>query len=163
MAIVTLRRALRGWGRFGAGLAILSVAACTNAFLPDNPPSVRGITVPLPPPSFTEATEVGVTIDGQISGAPSAGGFVLLYETVSDDGRFEYPDDQGGFLFEDVTVGRPGNCLQLSEYDGDTDEFGTVVAMKVVVATDEACMDALCSTQDALGACVCLEEWGVGC
>lgn len=163
MAIVTLRRALRGWGRFGAGLAVLSVAACTNAFLPDNPPSVRGITVPLPPPSFTEATEVSVTIDGQISGAPSAGGFVLLYETVSDDGRFEYPDDQGGFLFEDVTVGLPGNCLQLSEYDGDTDEFGTVVAMKVVVATDEACMDALCSTQDALGACVCLEEWGVGC
>lgn len=144
-------------------LFAVGVAGCTNVALPSPPPAVRGITVPLPPPSFAEATEVSVTIDGDSSVDAASGGFVLLYESVADDGRFEYPDGAGAFVFEDVVVNLPGNCLQLSEYDGTTDIFGQISSMKVLLAADEACAGSLCSAQDSLGACVCLEMWGVGC
>ena len=147
----------------GAALLVTALAGCTTVELPSPPPFVRGITVPLPPPSFAEATEIGVTIEGEIVSDPSPDGFVLLYEIVTDDGRFEYPDDTGAFVFEEVVVNLPGNCLQISEYDGTTDTFGQISAMKVQVAVDEACGGALCSAQDSLGACVCLDSWGVGC
>ncbi|MGB1700058.1 MAG: hypothetical protein ACPHRO_08905 [Nannocystaceae bacterium] len=157
-------RRRRRWSRAAAvTLWVLGAVGCTNAFLADPPPFVRGITVPLPPPSFAEATAVTVTIEGETVNGPTDGSFVLLYETVSEDGRFEYPDEAGLFVFEDVTVGLPGNCLQLSEYDGESEQFGEISSMKVQVATDDACADALCSDQDAQGACVCVVAWGVGC
>ena len=152
-----VRRALLGLA-VGSS-AVVGVASCSNVEASPLPPSPRGITVPQPPPSFAELEQVTVDIDGD---AESMEGFVLLYESFSDYGRFTYPEADGGFLFTEVIVPLPNNCLQLSQVDGDG-VVGATRSSRLEVLDGEACGSGLCSEADTLGTCVCLVPQPGGC
>ena len=98
-------------------------------------------------------------IDGD---AESTEGFVLLYESFSEYGRFTYPEADGGFLFSEVVVPLPNNCLRLSQVDGDG-VVGKTRFSRLEVLDGEVCGAGLCSEADTLGACVCLVTPPGGC
>jgi hypothetical protein len=104
----------------GAGNATGEPAVKPRLFIKD-----RGIAVPVPPPSFTEAPEVEAHIWGDINDEFQSGTLVHLLETVSGfetdvgadaqscDGVQELDDDEScDFLFKDVPVDLTDNCFE---------------------------------------------------
>lgn len=157
------RASLSRWGLSLLAGAAACVLSCATVDLPELAPAPRGITVPLPPPSFAEASEITVDVEGQSYTEVADGSFVILYDAILENGYLEYLDPDGGFLFEQVPVSLPSNCFQLSGYDGAEDGFGSVGFWKVEVRSAEACADTLCSQMDAQGDCACLYEYPAGC
>lgn len=146
-------------------LAGVSAVACTPTFLSENgtPADFRGITIPLPPPSFHDNPNLTIDVDGSIGQEPGPGTVVGLWESVAQEGRLTAPDDEGDFVFEGVDVVADQSCLEIWY---DTNEAGDIVrseiaAYKVVILEgDDMCNDAAntCSEQDDNGACLCLDR-----
>lgn len=157
-----MRAALRRTVAVGA-LTVAMAAGCNPHPFLIPAPNLRGITIPLPPPSF--ADEVLVTMD--LSGtAPesedSPGTRAFLYEKGTDRGYFVFVDD-GAFTFSDVIVDIDDNCLETWLVDGDGDESTSAQYRVQLREGVEACESLSCSEQDEVGACLCLEPWTVGC
>lgn len=144
----------------GVGLGV--AGACTNAelYVPDAG-EFRGITIPLPPPSFTDADEVTIDVSGNINHEPAPGTVVALWESEAGEGRLVPPEDDGSFLFESVVVVPDQSCLELwSEYPEDGDIIrSSEASYKVIVVTDdpECGSQDLCSAPDDDGNCLCLD------
>ena len=143
---------------FGLGAA----HACTNAelYVPDAG-EFRGITIPLPPPSFADADQVSIDVSGSINHEPNPGTIVALWESEASEGRLVPPEDDGSFLFEAVVVVPDQSCLQLwSEYpeDGEIVRSSEAAYKVIVVADDPECgTQQLCSPPDDQGSCLCLD------
>jgi hypothetical protein len=127
-------------------------------------PTLRGITIPLPPPSFVDEGIVTIDVEGSIPlGFQAPGTRAFLYEKETGRGYFVFADQQS-FVIPDVLVDIDDNCLESWFVDGIDEEESTVVNYKVVLTEgEEACMATSCSPMDEQGACLCLEKWSAGC
>ena len=127
------------------------------------PPSLRGITIPLPPPSFADEVLISIDVEGSVPyGFDDPGTQAFLYEKGTDRGYFTFIDG-GSYTIYDVLVDINDNCLETWFVGIDNDE-SSVVDYKVQLREGaEACGAPGCSAMDDLGACLCLEKWTVGC
>ena len=158
------RRGLRLRRAAWAVAALLSLSACNQVSFYRRGPSLRGITIPLPPPSFHDEQIVEIDVDGSVPSDAGRGTQVFLYDYGVQDGYFEYAAENGSFLFEDVPVDLQDNCLELYYVTPDDEESGSTFYRAVLRNGPEECTELnQCSEQDAEGACVCLEKWNSGC
>ena len=128
-------------------------------------PTLRGITIPLPPPSFADEVLVRIDVEGNVPfGFESPGTQAFLYEKVTGRGYFVETDGISYTIY-DVLVDVTDNCLETWFIDGVDGEESTMVDYKAVLREgEEACtIDDTCSAMDDLGVCLCLEKWTVGC
>ena len=127
-------------------------------------PTLRGIAIPLPPPSFADDVLVTIDVEGSVPmgfEGPSTKAF--LYEVSTGRGYFVRTENLE-FTIHDVLVDINDNCLETWFVDGIDGEESTLVSYKAVLLEGEACMDdSTCSAPDDLGACLCLEKWTTGC
>jgi hypothetical protein len=126
-------------------------------------PTLRGITIPLPPPSFADEVLLEIDVEGSVPfGFEDPGTTAYLYEKSTGRGYFTMVED-GGFIHHDVLVDIEDNCLETWFEDIDGQE-STMIDYKVELREGaEACGDPDCSAMDDVGACLCLEKWQVGC
>lgn len=148
-------------------IALLPLAGCGGEpiFLRDGP-DFRGITVPLPPPSFVDDPLVDVDLEGQFGpGRGGPGSRVYVQETVTELGYFiDIVDDDPEFVVPDVTVDVTNNCLRTWYVDGQDAVESTDRFYRVTVETDpELCAAETCSATDDVGACLCLDVRNSGC
>src|SRR5690606_35164096 len=128
-------------------------------------PTLRGITIPLPPPSFADEVLVHIDVAGQVPfGFESPGTHAYLYEKVTGRGYFVETDGMDYTIY-DVLVDVTDNCMQTWFVDGVDQEQSTTIDYKAVLREgEEACTsDSTCSAMDQMGVCLCLEKWTVGC
>jgi hypothetical protein len=143
-------------------LAVFTLACNEPRFLIPSP-TLRGITIPLPPPSIAVEAVVTIDVEGGIPlGFEGPGTRAFLYEKGTGRGYFVYAEDQT-FTIYDVLVDIDDNCLESWFVDGIDDEESSAVNYKAVLAEGDACMDPSCSEVDQQGACLCLEKWSTGC
>lgn len=126
-------------------------------------PTLRGITIPLPPPSIADEVLVTIDVEGSIPlGFQGPGTRAFLYEQGTGRGYFIYAEEQS-FVIHDVLVDIEDNCLESWFVDGVDGEESSAVNYKAVLAQGDACMETSCSQMDEQGACLCLEKWSTGC
>lgn len=98
-------------------LALGLVTACNATLIvqTDGPYiDENGISVPVPPPSFSAAPVQLVDIEGTLEiGAPKPKTAVYLYEGTSARGYFVYATDVGEFKFTSVELDLTDNCLEV--------------------------------------------------
>lgn len=128
------------------------------------PPTLRGIAIPLPPPSIADEVLIYIDVEGTVPMGfdhPETQAFVK--ETATDRGYFV--STQGlEFTIQDVLVDIGDNCLETWFIDGvDGDESSLVSYKAILLEGVEACADPSCSALDDVGACLCLEKWTTGC
>ncbi len=128
-------------------------------------PTLRGITIPLPPPSFADEVLVRIDVEGNVPfGFDTPGSYAYLYEKSSGRGYFVETDGINYTIY-DVLVDVTDNCLETWFVDSVDGEESQIVDYKAVLREGaEACSaDDSCSAMDDLGVCLCLEKWTVGC
>jgi hypothetical protein len=128
-------------------------------------PTLRGITIPLPPPSFADEVLVRIDVEGNVPfGFDVPGTQAFLYEKVTGRGYFVDTDGMTYTVY-DVLVDVTDNCMQTWFVDGVDGELSSTIDYKAVLREgEEACTtDKTCSAMDELGVCLCLEKWTVGC
>jgi hypothetical protein len=152
------------WARIASVLAMsVFTLACNEPHFLIPSPTLRGITIPLPPPSIVDEGLVTIDVEGGIPlGFEGPGTKAFLYEKGTDRGYFVYADETT-FTIYDVLVDIGDNCLESWFVDGIDGSESTVVNYKAVIAEGEACMELSCSEVDQQGACLCLEKWTTGC
>jgi hypothetical protein len=153
----------------GLGLASLVltvgvVVGCNEPRFLVPAPTLRGITIPLPPPSFADEVLVHIDVAGTIPfGFGGPGTQAYLYEKSTGRGYFVDTDGVSFTIF-DVLVDVNDNCLETWFVDPIDKETSTFSDYKAVLRDGEACStDDSCSAPDDLGVCLCLEQWTVGC
>ncbi|GEM_PF-4359401 len=138
-----------------------------NPFSLGDVPSFRGLTIPLPPPSYIDDPWVQVDVDGRVPhSAANTGTQVTLFEKVTERGYFTYVD-QGEFLVPDVLLDVTNNCMW-TYYLEDGGQNQSALAYYKVVLLDSSveasvCEEDQCSPLDEQGMCACLEKWETGC
>lgn len=148
-------------------VALLPLAACGGEpiFLRDGP-DFRGITVPLPPPSFQGNPVVDVDLEGAFpQGRGGPGSRVFVQETVTDLGYFiDIVDDEPMFLVPDVTLDATDNCLRTWYIDGQDAIESADRFYRVTIQTEpDVCAEGNCSAADEEGACLCIDVRNSGC
>jgi hypothetical protein len=148
----------------GVCLAAPLLAGCNEPRFLIPAPTLRGITIPLPPPSFADEVLVHIDVEGTVPfGFDNPGTQAFLYEKVTGRGYFITTDGMG-FTIYDVLVDVGDNCMHTWFVDGvDGSESSTISYKAVLHEGEEACSDLSCSAPDELGVCLCLEKWTVGC
>ena len=140
---------------------LLSASACNEVSFLRPPPYPRGITIPVPPPSFTSETEHRFDVEGDLppSEAPDATRVELFEKTT---GRGYYTHSVGGSWFiPEVLVDLDDHCLTVTSRD-ETQEISSEQDFKLILETGDACEPG-CSAPDDEGNCVCIEFWNSGC
>lgn len=147
----------------GLGLVALSVGGCRDYEFLAAPPSLRGITIPLPPPSFADEGLITIDLEGTVpAGFVGPGTKALVFEKGTQRGYFVFTDTPDYTIY-DLLVDLEDNCIETWVVSED-DEESTRIDYKAVLLEGEACAeDMSCSAPDLLGACVCLEKWSAGC
>lgn len=153
----------------GAGslvlLALLSLSSACNSysFYLDGP-NFRGITVPLPPPSYKALQEpIRIDVEGSLPGGQSdPDAIAYLYDVTGERGYFTIVEPDGRtFIVRDVLTDLADNCFaSYVEIDGQETD---VAFFEIVVLEGDACDDSLCSAQDEEGACLCVDPWSLPC
>lgn len=155
-----------GWLAIASLVAICGLTVgCNEPRFLIPAPDLRGITIPLPPPSFADEVLVHVDVEGSVPfGFEVPGTKAFLYEKVSGRGYFVDTDGMSYTIY-DVLVDVTDNCMQTWFVDGVDGEESTTIDYKAVLREgEEACTtDSTCSAMDELGVCLCLEKWTVGC
>jgi hypothetical protein len=151
--------------------ALALVAACGLSLGCNEPrflvpaPTLRGITIPLPPPSFADEILVHIDVEGNVPlGFDAPGTKAFLYEKVSGRGYFVSTDGITYTIY-DVLVDVTNNCMQTWFVDVVDGEQSTAIDYKAVLreGEEDCTSDNTCSAMDELGVCLCLEKWPVGC
>ena len=126
-------------------------------------PTLRGIAIPLPPPSFADEVLIYIDVEGNVPlGFEHPDTQAFLYETSTARGYFV--GTMGNeFTIQDVLVDIGDNCLETWFIDGVDGEESSLVSYKAVLLEGEDCAGLSCSAPDDLGACLCLEKWTTGC
>jgi hypothetical protein len=157
----------RGFARLASftTLAMLLATGCNETTFLVPPPTLRGIAIPLPPPSFADQVLVHIDVEGSVPvGFQHPATQAFLYEKSTARGYFAGTEDNE-FTIYDVLVDIDDNCLETWFVDGVDGEESSLVDFKVILVEDaEACAaDLNCSPVDDVGACLCLEKWTKGC
>ncbi|WP_052556261.1 hypothetical protein [Enhygromyxa salina] len=144
--------------------ASVTVVGCNEASFLVPPPTLRGIAIPLPPPSIADQVLVYIDVEGGVPmGFDHPATEAFVYETRTERGYFVGTDGLE-FTVQDVLVDVTNNCLETWFVDGVDGEESSLVSYKAVVLEgEEACANPSCSAPDDLGACLCLEKWTTGC
>jgi len=161
----------RGWRRTLAAalltITCASVTGCNDPMFLTPAPTLRGITIPLPPPSFADEVMLYIDVEGNVPvGYQHEDTNAYLLEKRTGRGYFVGLDggDLTSYTIRDVLIDVNDNCLETWFVDGVDYEPSTVVDYKAVLREGaEACMDTSCSAMDEQGMCLCLEKWTVGC
>ncbi|WP_157596493.1 hypothetical protein [Plesiocystis pacifica] len=143
---------------------LLVTTACVEHALLVPAPTLRGITIPLPPPSFADEVLLTIDIEGVVpDGFSGEGTQAFLFEKGTSRGYFVLTEGPV-YNFYDVLVDIEDNCLETWFVDGVDGQESSVIDYKVELREgEEACGDPDCSAPDEMGACLCLEKWTVGC
>jgi len=168
----SLKAYLSGTIRFRITLAVFMVAcvgglspSCNQHPLYQNPPNFRGVTVPLPPPSFAANPVLSLEIDVTIPwGHVGSDTVVYLYESRQDQGYFIY-GRQAIVRFSGVEIDSRDNCL-MTYFETEDGEESAVGFSQVVLNEDiEQCkVDTSCSELDTdMNACLCVVYRSTGC
>lgn len=152
---------------FGLASLVLTaglVVGCNEPRFLVPAPTLRGITIPLPPPSFADEVLVHIDVEGNVPfGFEAPGTYAYLLEKSSGRGYFVETDGMTYTIY-DVLVDVTDNCLETWFVDPIDDEVSSTVDYKAVLREGDACSeDASCSAPDDLGVCLCLEKWTTGC
>jgi hypothetical protein len=160
-----VHRGIRGWIKMATLLATAVVTvACNEPHFLIPAPTLRGVTIPLPPPSYAEDVLISIDVEGSVpQGFEGPGTRAFLYEKGTGRGYFVFTDEST-YTISDVLVDINDNCLENWFVDGMDGEESTAVDYKVVLQEGaDACSGTTCSAMDDVGACLCLEKWTVGC
>ena len=127
-------------------------------------PTLRGITIPLPPPSFADEVLVNIDVSGSVPmGFANPGTQAYLWEESTGRGYFVSTEGTD-FTIYDVLVDVNDNCMHTWFIDGVDEEESSVADYKATLQEGaEACESTSCSAMDEQGMCLCLEKWTVGC
>jgi hypothetical protein len=142
--------------------ALVGVGGCRDYEFLAASPTLRGITIPLPPPSFADELLISIDLEGTVPmGFEGPDTQAFVFEKGTQRGYFVFTDTSD-YTVHDVLVDLDDNCIETWVLAGD--EESTRVDYKAVLLEGEVCTtDASCSAPDMLGVCVCLEKWSVGC
>ena len=143
-----MRRAGGARGRVLAALGWwAALAGCDDGLTPqDEAPVIDAASID---PGAGDAV-TRLTIAGRLSAAPAAGTLVYLYEHRRARGFFVMADDDGAFVFEDVSLDMQDNCLQLYAQEPGAPR-GSLNAFYVFAWADG---DSPVWTSEETGACV---------
>jgi hypothetical protein len=100
----------------------------------------RGISVPLPPPSFVDASEQDVDVEGEVVGDdPVLAGTLVHVEDLHGDGVGEVELAAGAtsFTIEGVGIDLTANCLELWLVAPDGREGDRVLVHAEIVGPQE--------------------------
>lgn len=151
----------------GVGLCLLSTACNNDPMFLTPSPTLRGITIPLPPPSFADEVLLYIDVEGNVPiGYQHPDTKAYLYEKSTARGYFVNLEDESltNYTIRDVLVDVEDNCLETWFVDGVDNEPSSTVDYKAVLREgEEECGDPSCSAPDDMGMCLCLEKWTVGC
>lgn len=145
-------------------LALVPLAAtgCRDYEFLAPAPNLRGITIPLPPPSFADEKLIHIDLEGTVPmGFEGEGTQAYVFEEGTQRGYFVLSDGPSYTVY-DVLIDLDDNCIETWVVTAEGEE-STLVDYKAVLLEGEACSDDACSAPDQLGACVCLEKWQAGC
>lgn len=144
------------------GLSLALVSAC-NEHTPlgsSGGPEFRGITVPLPPPSFRGATFLDMEFTGQVRGTQSER--ILAWDSVQKQGIAGAVDPAGNFRLPPWSVNVQKHCIELRSADS-LGHVSSASYYSMIVATGPACQDSHCSVQDSKAECLCLTRRSANC
>ena len=143
-----------------AGLLLLT-GACNQVSFLVPAPNPRGVTIPVPPPSFTSEPVQSFDIEGELANSAMDDGIrISLFEETSQKGYFTYTAG-GSWLLADVEVDTSDNCLSVwsSDFEG---QDSVREYFKLQPRTGDECVPG-CSEPDQDGVCICVELWSTGC
>lgn len=123
-------------------------------------PEFRGITVPLPPPSFRSATLVDLELRGSAAGYQ--GGRALLWEERDPRGIAAPIDATGNFHFPAWSLNPRNHCLELRA-QGSIKGPSNASYYGLVLKQAAECTSPQCSAADRQGECVCLLRFHANC
>ena len=151
--------------RLRNGLAVLLISlgfGCNEHPLGDQQgPVFRGITIPLPPPSFAISNSVSVQLNGDATGFEQDR--AELWESVGRHGLLTGVSEDGTFAFEPFSINPANHCLQVVASD-PPDRRSDTSYYTLSIQPAEHCIDSHCSAErDQTGACLCLERHFAGC
>jgi hypothetical protein len=159
---ITWRAAVSVGLSLGLAVVVLSVGGCREYEFLAAPPTLRGITIPLPPPSFADDLLISLDLEGTVPVSfVGPGTEAFVFEKGTQRGYFVFTDTNEYTVY-DLLVDLDDNCIETWVVSED-DEESTRIDYKAVLLEGEACADPSCSAPDQLGACVCLEKWSAGC
>lgn len=149
-----------------AGLCVWALSAMAVAGCNEHPvgggdgPQFRGITVPLPPPSFRGATIIDIEFSGEASGFE--GERVLAWDTKEAKGVARPVDAAGNFVLPSWALNLQRHCVELRGIDslGNTSPASYYA---LSLSSGPACQSPLCSAQDQGAECVCLVQRSTNC
>lgn len=150
---------LSGFCALGLGLVVL--AGCN-----DHPvgtgarPEFRGITVPLPPPSFRGATLLDVEFQGTALGFENER--ALAWDVAQKQGLAGPVDAAGNFVLPAWKINVRKHCIELRGAS-KLGEVSSPSYYDLNLAEGPACQDAICSVQDNFGQCLCLTRRLANC
>lgn len=161
----------RGWRRALSvtllAIVCASATACNEPMFLTPAPTLRGITIPLPPPSFADEIMLYIDVSGNVPfGYQHEDTKAYLKEKRTGRGYFVNLDggDLTTYTIQDVLIDVNDNCLETWFVDGADDQPSPAVDYRAVLLEgDEACADPTCSAMDEQGMCLCLEKWPAGC
>ena len=144
-----------------AFLGLSAFAGCNQISFLSPSPNVRGITIPLPPPSIVASPEIRIDLEGDLDDLIEPDGTrVSVFEKTSGRGYYTFSAG-GSWLVQDVLLDVTDNCLVLSSNDVEGGPSSTQ-QFKAFITSGEECVPG-CSAPDTLGDCVCFEKWNSGC
>lgn len=148
------------------GAAALAVASLLGAGCNDHPvgggpaPEFRGITVPLPPPSYRSAPIIKARLSGESLG--HEGGRATVWDLENSRGIVTPVAEDGYFAFEPWEINLREHCFELSaSLNFEPESRATYYGL--VLRGFDACKQPNCSVADAQGECVCIDALEAGC
>lgn len=143
------------------GTALLGMMGCNEHPVGTGfTPEFRGITVPLPPPSFRSATLVDLELRGSAAGYE--GGRALLWEERDPRGIAAAIDAAGNFQFPAWSINPRKHCLELRA-QGTIAGPSNASYYALVIKQASQCDSPQCSASDRQGECVCLMRFHANC
>ena len=147
----------------GLALVSLSLAGCRDYEFLSPAPTLRGITIPLPPPSFVDEILITIDIEGTVPmGFEGPGTEANVFEKGTQRGYFVFTETND-YTVHDVLVDLTDNCIETWVVTSDEEESTRIDSKAVLLEGDVCGTDPSCSAPDMLGVCVCLEKWPAGC
>lgn len=136
---------------------LLSTTACNTHLRSERRPEFRGITVPLPPPSYRSAETVKAGFSGRWPALDA--GRASLWDRRSESGVLAPIKKDGSFTFLPWALNLKRHCLELSVENYPMVPRTSPRLYALVIREGMQCAASVCSPQrDQEGRCLCVEE-----